>query len=51
MVLTDDVHDERKHPTRENMINAMQWLVRDAKPHDALFFHCEHASYRHAEKL
>jgi metacaspase-1 len=21
-------------------IRAMQWLVRDAKPHDSLFFHC-----------
>ncbi|TNY19229.1 metacaspase-1 [Rhodotorula diobovata] len=26
-------------PTRENMIRAMQWLVRDARPNDSLFFH------------
>ena len=41
LVLTDDLHDERQRPTRANMINAMQWLVKDAKRHDSLFFHCE----------
>ena len=23
------------------MIDAMHWLVKDAHPHDSLFFHCE----------
>ncbi|GAA5961581.1 hypothetical protein JCM3765_002636 [Sporobolomyces pararoseus] len=26
-------------PTKANIIRAMQWLVRDARPNDALFFH------------
>ncbi|GAA5979688.1 hypothetical protein JCM10908_003010 [Rhodotorula pacifica] len=26
-------------PTRDNMIRAMQWLVKDAQPNDSLFFH------------
>ncbi|GAA6064128.1 hypothetical protein JCM10212_006767 [Sporobolomyces blumeae] len=26
-------------PTKQNIIRAMQWLVRDARPNDALFFH------------
>jgi hypothetical protein len=41
LVLTDDLHDESQRPTRVNMINAMQWLVKDAKRHDSLFFHCK----------
>jgi metacaspase-1 len=27
-------------PTRKNMFDAMKWLVKDAKKHDSLFFHC-----------
>lgn len=27
--------------TRRNMIDAMRWLVKDAQPHDSLFFHCK----------
>lgn len=26
-------------PTRDNMIRAMQWLVKDVRPNDSLFFH------------
>ncbi|BGP45538.1 Ca(2+)-dependent cysteine protease [Rhodotorula kratochvilovae] len=26
-------------PTRDNILRAMQWLVRDAQPNDSLFFH------------
>ncbi|KAF9512582.1 hypothetical protein BS47DRAFT_1372759 [Hydnum rufescens UP504] len=37
--LTDDSHHPAQIPTRANMIRAMQWLVRDARPHDSLFFH------------
>lgn len=39
VVLTDDSKNPRQIPTRANIIQAMQWLVRDARPNDALFFH------------
>ncbi|KAJ7138387.1 caspase domain-containing protein [Mycena epipterygia] len=39
VVLTDDSPHPRSQPTRKNIIDAMHWLVRDARPHDALFFH------------
>jgi AMMECR1 domain-containing protein len=38
-ILTDDSTDPRGQPTRKNMINGMKWLVRDARPGDAFFFH------------
>lgn len=40
VILTDDSPHERLQPTRKNIIDAMHWLVRDARPHDALFVHC-----------
>jgi hypothetical protein len=39
VMLTDDNKNPRQIPTRENIINAMQWLVRGAHPNDSLFFH------------
>ncbi|KAF8518458.1 peptidase C14, caspase domain-containing protein [Gautieria morchelliformis] len=39
VVLTDDARDPRQVPTRANIIAAMRWLVRDARPNDSLFFH------------
>jgi len=39
VMLTDDARDQRQLPTRKNIIDAMRWLVRDARCHDALFFH------------
>ncbi|KAJ7257089.1 peptidase C14 [Mycena rebaudengoi] len=39
VVLTDDSPHQRSQPTRKNIIDAMHWLVRDARPHDALFVH------------
>jgi hypothetical protein len=39
LMLTDDSTNPRLMPTRGNMLQAMQWLVRDAAPHDSLFFH------------
>lgn len=39
VILTDDQFDPVGHPTRENILRAMQWLVNDARPHDSLFFH------------
>ncbi|KAF7327468.1 Histone acetyltransferase [Mycena kentingensis (nom. inval.)] len=39
VVLTDDSPHQRSLPTRRNIIDAMHWLVKDARPHDSLFFH------------
>ena len=41
MILTDDNQDPRLIPTKANILGAMKWLVKDAKAHDSLFFHCE----------
>ncbi|KAG6840327.1 hypothetical protein C0991_007408 [Blastosporella zonata] len=41
VLLSDDATNPRQQPTRENMLDAMRWLVRGAKPHDSLFFHCK----------
>jgi hypothetical protein len=45
VVLTDDSPHQRSQPTRKNIIDAMHWLVRDARPHDALFVHCAPCRY------
>eukprot|EP00922_Rhytidocystis_sp_ex-Travisia-forbesii_P065365 GHVS01097130.1.p1 GENE.GHVS01097130.1~~GHVS01097130.1.p1 ORF type:complete len:611 (-),score=87.45 GHVS01097130.1:190-2022(-) len=37
--LTDDNSDPRYRPTRANIMMGMQWLVADARPGDALWFH------------
>lgn len=41
VILTDDPENTNPitQPTRENIIRAMQWLVADAQPNDALFLH------------
>jgi hypothetical protein len=39
VMLTDDSRNPRQRPTKDNILHAMQWLVRDARPHDSLFFH------------
>ncbi|KAH6916789.1 metacaspase [Coprinopsis sp. MPI-PUGE-AT-0042] len=39
VVLTDDQQEPRFRPTKQNIIQASQWLVADAHPDDALFFH------------
>lgn len=39
VTLTDDQNDLVRVPTRANMLRAMQWLVKNAQPNDALFFH------------
>jgi hypothetical protein len=39
VVLTDDQQDPKFVPTRQNMLNAMRWLVSDAHPNDSFFFH------------
>jgi hypothetical protein len=39
VILTDDQQDPRSMPTKDNILRAMQWLVKDAQPDDALFLH------------
>lgn len=39
VILTDDQQNPVMRPTKDNMIRAMGWLVKDARPNDALFFH------------
>ncbi|KIM37708.1 hypothetical protein M413DRAFT_448236 [Hebeloma cylindrosporum] len=39
LLLIDDGHSNGVRPTRKEMFNAMAWLVKDARPHDSLFFH------------
>ncbi|TFK21635.1 metacaspase [Coprinopsis marcescibilis] len=39
VVLTDDQRDARRRPTRQNIIDAANWLSSNAEPNDALFFH------------
>lgn len=37
--LTDDQQNPMSHPTKANIIRAMHWLVKDARPNDSLVFH------------
>jgi len=39
VMLMDQTTNPRQMPTRQNMIDGMRWLVKDARPHDSLFFH------------
>lgn len=39
VILTDDQREMGRIPTKQNIIRAMQWLVRDARPNDSLVFH------------
>lgn len=39
LVLTDDATDAMLRPTRQNILQAMAWLVRGAKSGDSLFLH------------
>ena len=39
VLLTDDQQNPMSQPTRANIIRAMRWLVKDARPNDSLFFH------------
>ncbi|ORX61218.1 Metacaspase Yca1 [Piromyces finnis] len=39
VILTDDNQDPKKKPTYDNIVNAMKWLVKDAKSGDSLVFH------------
>ncbi|CAK7239974.1 MAG: Ca(2+)-dependent cysteine protease [Sporothrix thermara] len=39
VILTDDQQNPMSQPTKENILRAMHWLVKDARPNDSLFFH------------
>jgi len=39
LLLTDDTDDENLKPNYDNIISAMNWLVKDAQPGDSLVFH------------
>jgi len=39
VILTDDQQNPRSQPTKQNILQAMTWLVKDARPDDSLFFH------------
>ncbi|OJJ44362.1 hypothetical protein ASPZODRAFT_71866 [Penicilliopsis zonata CBS 506.65] len=39
VILTDDQQNPMSIPTKANILRAMQWLVKDAKPNDSLFCH------------
>jgi len=39
VVLTDEQKDAQHLPTKQNILNAMNWLVNGAQPGDSLFFH------------
>lgn len=37
--LTDNQTNPMNQPTKENILRAMHWLVRDANSNDSLFLH------------
>ncbi|KAI0096788.1 hypothetical protein GGR51DRAFT_566969 [Nemania sp. FL0031] len=39
VILTDDKHNSMSQPTKQNILRAMHWLVKDANPDDSLFFY------------
>ena len=39
VILTDDQQNPMSLPTKANILRAMHWLVKDARPNDSLFFH------------
>ncbi|WRT63873.1 metacaspase-1 [Kwoniella shivajii] len=39
VMLTDDARNSRQIPTRNNILQACQWLVANAQANDSLFFH------------
>jgi hypothetical protein len=39
VILTDDQQHPKSQPTKQNILTAMHWLVKDAQPNDSLFFH------------
>jgi hypothetical protein len=50
VILTDDQSNPVMQPTKENIIRAMQWLVKGAQPNDSLFLHYSGLSTSSLEK-
>lgn len=46
VILTDDQQNPMSQPTKQNILRAMHWLVKDARPNDSLFFHYSGESLR-----
>lgn len=46
VLLTDDQQNPMSQPTKQNILRAMHWLVKDARPNDSLFFHYSGAFLR-----
>jgi len=46
VILTDDQQNPMSQPTKQNILRAMHWLVKDARSDDALFFHYSGKSAR-----
>ena len=38
-ILTDDLSDPSRQPTRANILRDLRWLASGARPGDSLFFH------------
>ncbi|KAK1141123.1 Ca(2+)-dependent cysteine protease [Aspergillus melleus] len=45
VLLTDDQQNPMSQPTKANILRAMHWLVKDARPNDSLFFHYSGKSF------
>ncbi len=45
VTLTDDQQNPMSQPTKANILRAMHWLVKDARPNDSLFFHYSGARF------
>lgn len=45
VLLTDDQQNPMSQPTKANILRAMHWLVKDARPNDSLFFHYSGTSF------
>lgn len=39
VILTDNQSNPVLQPTKDNILRAMEWLVRNAQPNDSLFLH------------
>ncbi|XP_030539125.1 metacaspase-1-like isoform X2 [Rhodamnia argentea] len=49
LVLTEEEKDEHRRPTRKNILDAFQWLIRDCRPGYSLVFFFSGHGLRHPE--
>ncbi|KAI8928014.1 caspase domain-containing protein [Entophlyctis helioformis] len=50
VMLTDDQQNPVFRPTKQNILNAIQWLVAGSRPGDSLFFHFSGHGSQQADK-